>query len=55
MLLISTDSLALAPMGSDREEGEDEAEVIKEGDRARRQAEELYQAQVCYHHTHYLS
>ena len=39
-------------MGSDREEGEDEAEVIKEGDRARRQAEELYQAQVCYHHTH---
>ena len=29
-------------MGSDREEGEDEAEVIKEGDRAKRQAEEAY-------------
>ena len=29
-------------MGSDREDGEDEAEVVKEGDRAKRQAEEVY-------------
>ena len=35
-------------MGSDREEGEDEAEVVKEGDRVRRQAEELYEAQVVF-------
>jgi len=41
LLLISGD-LSQAPMASDREEGEDEAEVIKEGDRARKLAEDAY-------------
>ena len=38
---------SLVPMGSDREEGEDEAEVVKEGDRAKKQAEEAYASKRC--------